>query len=96
MVNNIIKRPILTEKMTALTTLRQYAFEVEITANKIQIADAVEKKFNVQVTSIRTIRCKGKRKTQFTKKGRFEGYRSDWKKAVVTLKEGQSIELLES
>ncbi len=91
----IIKRPILTEKMTALGSRRQYAFEVDIDANKIEIAKALEQRFSVNVTSIRTVRMRGKRKTQFTRKGRFEGMRPNWKKAVVTLAEGQSIELLE-
>jgi large subunit ribosomal protein L23 len=94
-MQNIIKRPILTEKMTALGEKRQYAFEVSIGANKIEIAKAVEKRFTVEVASVRTIVCKGKHKSQFTKKGRREGWRSDWKKAIVTLKTGQSIELIE-
>ena len=96
MSNTIIKRPILTEKMTTLNEQGQYAFEVDINANKIQIAQAIEKRFEVNVLSIRTIRYKGKRKSQFTKRGRFEGRRPSWKKAIVTLKEGQTIEVLEA
>jgi large subunit ribosomal protein L23 len=92
----IIKRPILTEKMTALAEQRQYAFEVDPDANKIEIARAVEKRFSVTVTSIRTVRYRGKHKTQFTKRGRFSGFRPSWKKAIVTLAQGQSIDLLES
>ena len=92
----IIKRPILTEKMTALGDKRQYAFEVAITANKIEIAKAIEKRFSVNVESIRTIRYKGKLKTHFTKKGRFTGNRPDWKKAIVTLVKNQSIDLIET
>ncbi|MDH7515983.1 MAG: 50S ribosomal protein L23 [Bacteroidota bacterium] len=91
----IIKRPILTEKMTNLGDAGQYAFEVAMNANKIEIARAVEKRFSVTVTSVRTIRYRGKTKVHFTRKGRFEGRRSSWKKAIVTLAKGQKIELLE-
>jgi large subunit ribosomal protein L23 len=95
-MNTIIKRPILTEKMTSLAEQRQYAFKVDIDANKIEIGKAIEKRFSVKVISVRTIRCRGKHKTQFTKKGRFEGFRASWKKAIVTLDKGQNIDLLES
>lgn len=95
-MKSIIKRPILTEKMTALGDKRQYAFEVDIKSNKIEIARAIEKRFTVNVTSIRTIRYKGKTKTHFTKKGRFEGARADWKKAIVTLAKDQTIDLIET
>lgn len=95
-MNNIIKRPILTEKMTMLAEKNQYAFEVDINANKIEIAKAIEKRFSVEIESIRTIRYKGKRKSQFTRRGRLPGSRSNWKKAIVTLKTGQTIELLEA
>jgi len=95
-MKHIIKRPILTEKMTALGEIRQYAFEVDINANKIEISKAIEKRFSVNVTSIRTIRNRGKLKSQFTKQGRFHGFRTNWKKAIVTLAKDQSIELLEA
>jgi len=92
----ILKRPLITEKMTALADKRQYAFEVDINANKIDIARAVEKKFNVTVESIRTIRSKGKRKSQMTKRGRIPGKRADFKKAIVTLKKDQKIDFFEN
>ncbi len=92
----ILKRPLITEKMTALAEKRQYAFEVDINANKIDIARAVEKKFNVTVESIRTIRSKGKRKSQMTKRGRIPGKRADFKKAIVTLKKDQKIDFFEN
>ena len=95
-MKSIIKRPILTEKMTMLGERNQYAFEVDINANKIEISNAIEKRFSVEIESVRTIRYKGKRKSQFTRRGRLEGFRASWKKAIVTLKEGQSIELLEA
>ena len=95
-MKTIIKRPILTEKMTMLGTRAQYAFEVDINSNKIEIAQAITKRFSVDIESIRTIRYKGKRKSQFTRRGRMVGNRPSWKKAIVTLKQGQTIELLES
>jgi large subunit ribosomal protein L23 len=95
-MKTIIKRPILTEKMTMLAERQQYAFEVDINSNKIEIAHAITKRFAVEIESIRTIRYKGKRKSQFTKRGRLAGKRPSWKKAIITLKAGQSIELLET
>lgn len=91
---DILIQPLLTEKMTELATRRQYAFKVKQSANKIDIARAVEKKFNVNVMSVRTATVKGKVKSQLTRRGRVVGKRSDWKKAIVTLKEGQTIDFL--
>jgi large subunit ribosomal protein L23 len=88
----ILVRPIITEKMTELGEKRQYAFEVPVTVNKIEVGKAIEKKFNVKVTSIRTVMVKGKRKSQMTRRGRFEGHTKTWKKAIVTLKEGDKID----
>ena len=95
-MNGILKRPIVTEKITGLQDQRQFSFEVPIHANKIQIARAVEKKFKVTVTSVRTMVVKGKRKTQLTRRGRFEGRKNTWKKAIVTLKEGEKIDYFEN
>ena len=92
----ILKRPIVTEKMTALQEKGHYAFEVERNANKISIARAVEKKFNVTVMSVRTSIHKGKSKSQLTRKGRFAGRTSAWKKAIVRLKEGEKIEFFQN
>ena len=92
----IIRRPVLTEKVTALQDRRQYAFEVDDEANKIDIVRAVEKKFGVTVMSVRTVRVKGKKKTQLTRGGRFQGRTRAWKKAMVTLKEGDKIDYLEN
>lgn len=92
----ILKRPIVTEKMTALQERGQYAFEVAMKANKIEIARAVEKKFSVTVLDVRTLRVKGKTKTQLTRKGRFSGRTASWKKAVVRLKEGDKIEFFQN
>jgi large subunit ribosomal protein L23 len=92
----ILKRPIITEKITELQDRRKYAFEVQIDANKIEIEKAVEKKFNVKVVGVRTMVVKGKRKTQLTRAGRFEGRTRMWKKAIVTLKEGDKIDYFET
>lgn len=95
-MTGILKRPIVTEKITGLQEKRQFSFEVTPDANKIQIAQAVEKKFKVTVTSVRTMVVKGKRKTQLTRRGRFEGRKATWKKAIVTLKEGDKIDYFEN
>ncbi|MCK9524414.1 MAG: 50S ribosomal protein L23 [Limnochordia bacterium] len=86
---DILKRPIVTEKSTDLMADNKYTFEVDMRANKLQVKDAVEEIFNVQVEHVNTLRVKGK----FRRMGRHEGYTSDWKKAVVTLKPGHSIEV---
>jgi len=92
----ILKRPIVTEKMTALQEKGQYAFEVERDANKISIKRAVEKKFNVTVVDVRTTVHKGKSKSQMNRRGRFEGRTPAWKKAIVRLKEGDKIQFFEN
>lgn len=92
----LLKRPIITEKMTALGEQRQYAFEVDGEANKIDVAKAVEKKFNVSVTSVRIVNVKGKTKAQMTKRGRIPGRRADFKKAIVTLAKEQKIDFFEN
>jgi large subunit ribosomal protein L23 len=89
----IIYRPIVTEKVSGLQDKGIYAFEVDSKANKIEIARAVERRFNVKVTNVRTMNYKGKEKTQMTRRGRFSGTTSKFKKAIVTLKEGDKIEL---
>lgn len=95
-MREILKRPLVTEKMTVLQDKRQYAFEVDTDANKVEIARAVEKKFNVTVESIRTLMLKGKTKSQLTRRGRFAGRTSHWKKAIVTLKGGEKIDFVEN
>ena len=93
---HVIRRPIVTEKMTALQDKGLYAFEVDVDSNKIEIARAVAKKFNVTVTNVRTMNYKGKTKSQMTRKGKFQGKTSRFKKAIVTLKEGDKINLFEN
>ena len=88
----IVRRVLITEKGTVLRELRnQYIFEVARDATKIDIKRAIETVFTVKVHQVRTQRLHGKvRRT-----GRFVGRRSDWKKAIVTLKPDQKIELFE-
>ena len=88
---DILIKPIVTEKSTALMAEGKYTFKVPLNANKYQIRDAVEEIFNGKVAAVSTMRMEGKKKRM----GRFEGKRSDWKKAIVTLKEGETIELFE-
>ncbi len=96
-MRNILKKPIITEKMTLLQEQKnQYAFEVDIRANKIDIVNAIQKKFNVKVDSVRTVVLKGKHKSQFTKRGRFEGFKADRKRALVTLMKDNKIDLFET
>jgi len=93
-MRNILIKPLITEKMNALSEeKKQYGFVVNVNTNKIEIAKAIKTKFNVDVLDVNTIKYKGKRKSQFTKKGRFEGKTASFKKAIVTLKEGQTIDL---
>ncbi len=90
----IVKRPIITEKAMRLATMGQYVFEVYPDANKIEIRKAVEELFEVNVVSCRTVRIKGKTKMRHTKRGLMRGKTPLVKKAYVTLKTGQSIELV--
>ncbi|MBN1521674.1 MAG: 50S ribosomal protein L23 [Candidatus Aureabacteria bacterium] len=86
---DIIMNPVISEKSTALSEKQgKYVFCVEKKANKIQIRRAVEKIFNVNVTSVNTMNYRGKRK----RVRRAEGMTPSWKKAVVTLKKGQKID----
>ena len=95
-MHQILIRPLITEKMTNISSsLGKYGFLVNPDSNKIEIAKSVEKKFNVHVVSVRTINHPGKMKTQFRKKGRFTGKTAKSKKAVITLKKGETIELFE-
>ncbi|AXA35165.1 MAG: 50S ribosomal protein L23 [Candidatus Hydrogenedentota bacterium] len=89
----ILIRPVITEKATLLAERKdgpQYVFKVRLDANKIEIKRAIEAAYGVKVKAVNTVRLKGKSKRQ----GRFEGRRSDWKKAYVTLQEGQKIEVI--
>lgn len=87
----IIKRALITEKADRLREMNCYQFEVEKTANKREIKEAVEKLFNVTVIDVKTANFRGKPK----RLGLSSGYRTGYKKATITLKTGQKIELIE-
>ncbi|MDR2841495.1 MAG: 50S ribosomal protein L23 [Paludibacter sp.] len=89
----IILKPIVTEKLTKLgETFNRYGFRVELTANKIEIKKAVESMYNVTVTDVNTIRVAPKKKSRFTKAGTIKGAASAYKKAIVTVKKGETID----
>jgi large subunit ribosomal protein L23 len=91
-ISQILVRPLVTEKThEQLDRHGAYTFVVANDANKIEIASAIEKQFNVKVKNVRTMRYAGKEKRM----GRFVGRKASWKKAVVTLAEGDSIEIFE-
>ncbi len=90
--HEILLRPIVTEKsMLARENNNQYVFKVNPAATKLDIANAVEKAFSVKVLEVRTVNVLGKKK----RRGRLVGKRSDWKKAVVRLAQGDSIKYFE-
>ena len=78
---DIILAPVITEKAVSVLPEKKYTFRVKKDANKVAIAQAVEEIFGVKVAKVNTISMKGAKRRM----GRFEGYRSDWKKAIVTL-----------
>ncbi len=89
---DVVIRPIVTETSMEGMAESKYTFEVLRTANKIEIKNAIEQIFGVDVKSVRTMNVKGKKKRM----GRTEGYRRSWKKAIVTLKpESKEIEFFE-
>ena len=85
----IVKTLVRTEKGTALEPLRQYLFQVAVAATKIDIKRAVEELYKVKVQAVNTVIVPGKRK----RVRQDFGYTSDWKKAIVTLREGHKIEV---
>lgn len=88
-VYEVLRAPLITEKGTRQEKNRKYYFHVDLHAKKHEIREAVERLFNVQVTKVNTMRVGGK-----WKRVRYRpGLTPDWKKAVVTLKEGQKIDL---
>jgi large subunit ribosomal protein L23 len=88
LLHEIIKRPLITEKGTTKKEAeRTLCFEVSQAANKTEVANAVEKLFKVKVEAVRTSNFEGK----LRRRGKFAGYRSDWKKAYVKLKAGEKV-----
>jgi large subunit ribosomal protein L23 len=97
--SSIILQPILSEKSVALSSSeRKYVFKVEKLANKHEIKKAVEDRFNVKITKVATLNFKGKQKsTSIRSNGRVmrtTGFRASWKKAIVTLAEGYTIDIV--
>jgi large subunit ribosomal protein L23 len=94
---DVIRRPLITEKNTWLMERDQYSFEVAPDANKIQIREAVERLFNVRVKAVNTLNVKAKPRSRAIRRGRgrISGHERAWKKAVVTLFPGQRIDIFE-
>jgi len=90
----ILKRPISTEKSTAVSSLGKYVFEVDRRAAKPQIAKAIENTFGVHVKGVQTITVRGKKRR--IGRTRKEIKKSDWKKAIVELAEGEKIDVFET
>ena len=90
---DILIKPVVTEKMTHQgETLNRYGFIVDKRANKIQIKKAVEDLYGVTVESVNTMRYGGKKRSRYTRSGILEGKTKSYKKAIVTLAEGESID----
>lgn len=88
----VVKRPVITEKSTVLAESgNKVVFQVDINANKKEIKKAISNIFNVEVINVNTIKIKGKKR----RVRQQEGKKPDWKKAIVTLKEGDKIEFFE-
>jgi large subunit ribosomal protein L23 len=89
----ILKKPILTEKASILTEkLNRYAFKVDHRANKLQIKSAIEQMYGVNIAAVNTIVVSGKTKSRYTKAGNVSGKTAKYKKAIVTLKDGETID----
>ena len=95
-IERIILKPIITERSTLLREKsNKFVFEVDPRANKREIRLAVEKLFNVKVRDVKTSMIRGKPKTTFMRAGRFTGKRSDRKKAIVKLSQGETIDIFD-
>ncbi len=89
---SILKRPLVTEKVSALNEKGKYGFIVDMDANKVEIKRAVEKQYGVNVERVNTQNVMGKKKTRYTKTGILSGRRPGYKKAIVTLAQGEVID----
>jgi large subunit ribosomal protein L23 len=89
---SVLIKPLVTEKVSALNEKGKYGFVVAKTANKVQIKKAVEKAYGVTVESVNTMRYDGKTKSRYTKTGVVSGRTSSYKKAVVSVGEGEVID----
>ena len=92
--SEVLIKPILTEKANAQQeSLRRYAFKVARKANKLEIKKAVETMYGVTIIDVNTVVVPGKNKTRYTKKGFVQGQKPSYKKAMVTVAEGETIDL---
>ncbi|ANY67052.1 50S ribosomal protein L23 [Paenibacillus algorifonticola] len=90
---DIIKRPVITERTSEYMVSKRYVFEVDLRSNKTEIKNAIEQIFKVKVTSVNTMRVAGKPKRY----GKYSGYRSEWKKAIVQLSDdSKELEFFET
>lgn len=89
---SVLKKPLVTEKVSALNEKGKYGFIVDADANKVEIKNAVEKQYGVSVEKVNTMNVMGKLKTRYTKAGVLAGRRPSYKKAIVTLAEGEVID----
>jgi len=89
---SVLKKPLVTEKVSALNEKGKYGFIVDMDANKIEIKNAVEKQYGVNVEQVNTMVVMGKKKTRYTKAGVLSGRKPSYKKAIVTLVAGEVID----
>jgi large subunit ribosomal protein L23 len=89
---SILQQPLVTEKVSSLNEKGKYGFIVSNEANKVEIKNAVEKMYGVNVKTVNTINVLGKYKSRFTKAGVLSGRKPSYKKAIVTLAEGEVID----
>jgi large subunit ribosomal protein L23 len=89
---SILKKPLVTEKVSALNEKGKYGFIVDADANKVEIKKAVEKQYGVNVERVNTMLVMGKKKTRYTKAGVLAGRKPNYKKAIVTLAAGEVID----
>jgi large subunit ribosomal protein L23 len=89
---SVLKKPLVTEKVSALNEKGKYGFIVDTDANKIEIKHAVEKQYGVNVERVNTMMVMGKKKTRYTKAGVLSGRKPSYKKAIVTLSAGEVID----
>ena len=89
---SILKSPLVTEKVSSLNEKGKYGFIVDVNANKVEIKQAVEKMYGVNVAKVNTMRVMGKQKVRYTKAGTLAGRKPNYKKAIVTLAQGEVID----
>ena len=92
---SILKSPLVTEKVSSLNEKGKYGFIVDVTANKVEIKQAVEKMYGVNVEKVNTLSVMGKLKVRSTKAGMLSGRTPNYKKAIVTVRPDQTIDLFE-